>query len=102
MPKETIGGKYKRQDGTTIASDGIDRRRKLVDDEKNGDFTPKDAGVKREFEGTQLMKFTFKTPTGLRTESGYTSEDARRKLHLAKNAKVVKSEPVGDEERKKR
>lgn len=98
-----MGKYYVRHDGTYKGMDGIDRRRKLVDDEKNGDFTPKDAGVSRKFEGNKLIRFTFELPNGQRrTETGYTSEQARRKVGAPKNAKVVSQELVTEERRKKR
>ena len=98
-----MGKYYIRKDGTYKGVDSIDRRRKLVDDEKNGNFTPKDAGTSRKFKGTQLIEFTFKMPNGgTRTTQAYTSEQARREVGAPKNAKIVKQEIVSEERRKKR
>ena len=100
MNKRSLGGKYVRKDGTTIASDKRDHRRK--DWGHDGASNPNEYGTQREFEGSVLRKITLQLPNGqTRTTTAYSLEEARIKVGAPVNSKIVKDEPVTSEKRKR-
>lgn len=85
--KSSRGGKYIRKDGTTIADDHINRRG-TVTSRKPG---TNDAGVKREFNSSNLKhyKLTFENGTSI-TIVGKSPKDVRSRYKDRTIKKLVR------------